>query len=100
MKKAFLFVGSKHVVQLVLGPRGLSDAPFLALMFLVGLLIYLGIYVLLPGGRSELIAYWGYLTVLKKGALSLLARIGSGNSSAPPDTGDYGCTSLTIRATD
>jgi O-antigen/teichoic acid export membrane protein len=68
--------------------RGLSDAPFLALMFLVGLLIYLGIYVLLPGGRSELIAYWGYLTVLKKGALSLLARIGSGNSSAPPDTGD------------
>jgi len=58
--------------------KGLSDAPMLALMLASGGLIYLGIFVLLPGGKQALAGYWGYVTILKKGALSTFTRLGGG----------------------
>jgi PST family polysaccharide transporter len=55
--------------------RGLSNALILALLFLLGGLIYLGVNYLLPGGKSELFSYWGYVSILRKGAGDLLSRI-------------------------
>ena len=42
----------------------LADAPLLVLMLLAGVTIYLGIFVLLPGGRRALADYWDYVTIL------------------------------------
>ena len=55
--------------------RGLSDALILALLFLLGGLIYLGVLFLLPGGRPALISYWGYLAILRKGAWEMVSRV-------------------------
>ena len=60
--------------------KGFSDAPLLALMFVLGGLVYLGIFVLLRGGKRALAGYWEYVKILRKGALSLFSNLGAGGA--------------------
>jgi hypothetical protein len=53
---------------------GLHDAPFLIVLFLAGLPIYLGVMRLLPGGKAALASYWDYLTILMKGIGGVFSR--------------------------
>ena len=63
--------------------EGLSDAPLIVLLFLLGGMIYLGIFYLLPGGRPALVSYWGFFTILRKGTWRAVSRIWPGGSPAP-----------------
>ena len=69
--------------------KGFPDAPLLALMLVAGALVYLGFFILLPGGKRALAGYWEYVTILRKGALSTLARLGGGGvpdeETVPPE---------------
>ncbi len=53
---------------------GLHDAPFLIVLFLAGLPIYLGVMRLIPGGKAALASYWDYLTILMKGVGGVFSR--------------------------
>ena len=58
------------------------DAVLIAILLPLGGLIYLATYYLLPKGRQTLADYWGYLTILRKGALETIAKI---RLSSPPE---------------
>jgi PST family polysaccharide transporter len=63
--------------------KGLSDAPLLIVLFLIGGLSYLAVFFLLPGGKPALVSYWGYVTILRKGAWGVVSRL-MGRASPEP----------------
>ena len=64
-KPAIAAIAMGAVLVLIEGRLlSMTDAPLLVLMFLAGAAIYLGIFVLLPGGRRALASYWDYLSIL------------------------------------
>jgi O-antigen/teichoic acid export membrane protein len=56
--------------------RGLAEVPLLGVMLIMGGLLYLGVFILLPGGKPVLVNYWSYLTILKKVAMKRIFKSG------------------------
>ncbi|MBE3142809.1 MAG: lipopolysaccharide biosynthesis protein [Planctomycetes bacterium] len=70
-KPCLASVGTCLITILVRGRiQGAPDLLIISALFLASCLSYLGLFLLLPGGKHDLINYWGYVSVLRSGLLS------------------------------